>query len=55
RPTGQITYAVKFKSADVNFGVFTDLGFDVQTDISSLAEQNTYEFTGTEPMMAEVR
>jgi signal peptidase I len=55
KPTGQITYAVKFKSPDVNFGVFTDIGFDVQTDISSLSEPNTYEFTGTEPMMAQVR
>jgi signal peptidase I len=55
KPTGQITYAVKFKSPDVNFGIFTDLGFDVQSDISSLSEPNTYEFTGTEPMMAEVR
>jgi signal peptidase I len=55
RPTGQITYAVQMKSSDVNFDVFTDLGFDIQSDISSLGQQNTYQFVGTEGMMAEVR
>jgi signal peptidase I len=54
-PTGQITYAVKMKSSDVNFAVFTDLGFDINSDISSLGQENTYQFVGTEEMMAEVR
>lgn len=54
KPTGQISYAVEFKTADVNFKVFEDLGFNLQQDITGLAE-NTYEFTGTETMMNEVR
>ena len=54
-PTGQITYAVKMKSSDVNFAVFTDLGFDINSDISSLGQENTYQFVGTEEMMAEVK
>ncbi|RZM30479.1 MAG: signal peptidase I [Pedobacter sp.] len=55
KPTGQITYAVKFKSPDVNFGVFADMGFDLQSEISALSEANTYEFTGTAEMMDKVR
>jgi len=55
KPTGQITYAVKFKSPDVNFAVFTDMGFDIQSEITALSEPNTYEFTGTAEMMAGVR
>ncbi len=54
-PTGQITYAVKMKSSDVNFDVFTDIGFDINTDISSLGQENTFQFVGTEEMMAEVK
>ena len=54
-PTGQITYAVKMKSSDVNFDVFTDLGFDINSDISSLGQENTFQFMGTEEMMAEVK
>lgn len=54
-PTGQITYAVRMKSSDVNFDVFTDLGFDINSDISSLGQENTFEFVGTEEMMAEVK
>jgi signal peptidase I len=54
-PTGQITYAVKMKSTDVNFDVFTDLGFDINSDISSLGQENMFQFVGTEEMMAEVK
>lgn len=54
-PTGQITYAVKMKSSDVNFDVFTDLGFDINSDISSLGQENMFQFVGTEEMMANVR
>jgi signal peptidase I len=54
-PTGQITYAVRMKSSDVNFDVFTDLGFDINSDISSLGQENTFQFVGTEEMMAEVK
>ena len=55
KPTGQITYAVKMKSSDVNFNVFTDLGFDINSDIAALGQENTYQFVGTEEMMAEVK
>lgn len=54
-PTGQITYAVKMKSSDVNFDVFTDLGFDINSDISALGQENMFQFVGTEEMMANVR
>ena len=54
-PTGQITYAVKMKSSDVNFDVFKDLGFDINSDISSLGQENMFQFVGTEEMMAEVK
>jgi len=54
-PTGQITYAVKMKSTDVNFDVFTELGFDINSDISSLGQENMFQFVGTEEMMAEVK
>ena len=54
-PTGQITYAVKMKSSDVNFDVFTELGFDINSDISSLGQENMFQFVGTEEMMAEVK
>ncbi len=55
KPTGQITYAVKMKSSDVNFNVFTEMGFDINSDISALGQENTYQFVGTEEMMAEVK
>lgn len=54
-PTGQITYAVRMKSSDVNFDVFTELGFDINSDISSLGQENMFQFVGTEEMMAEVK
>lgn len=54
KSTGQITYAVKFKTSEVNFSIFEGMGFDLQADITGLS-QNTYEFTGTEPMMEQVR
>lgn len=54
-PTGQITYAVKMKSSDVNFDVFKDLGFDINSDISSLGQENMFQFVGTEEMMDAVR
>ena len=53
-PTGQISYAVAFNTPDVNFSIFEDMGFNLQQDITGLSE-NTYEFTGTEAMMNEVR
>lgn len=52
--TGQISYDVTFKTADVNFKVFEDLGFNVADEISQ-TNQNTYQFTGTAPMMEQVK
>ncbi|WP_316751009.1 signal peptidase I [Pedobacter gandavensis] len=54
KSTGQISYEVVFKTADVNFKVFEDIGFNVSDEISAM-NQNTYQFTGTAEMMAEVR
>jgi signal peptidase I len=51
--TGQMTYAVTFKTPDVNFSVFEDLGFNISEDVSQ-SSPNVYTFTGTEPMMASV-
>lgn len=53
KSTGQMTYAVTFKTADINFSVFEDLGFNISEDINQSAP-NTYSFTGTEPMMDKV-
>jgi signal peptidase I len=52
--TGQIGYEVVFKTQDVNFGVFEDIGFNVSEEIVPMS-QNSYQFTGTEPMMEKVR
>jgi len=52
--TGQIDYLVKFKSNDVNFSVFEDLGFVIDKDISAVS-QDTYNFVGTPEMMAQVK
>ena len=54
KATGQSSYAVTFKTSDVNFQVFEDMGFNLQSDITGMSE-NTYEFTATETMMNEVR
>ncbi|WP_432709429.1 signal peptidase I [Pedobacter sp.] len=53
-PSGQMSYAVAFKTSDVNFQVFEQMGFNLQNDITGLSD-NTYEFTGTAAMMDEVR
>jgi signal peptidase I len=53
KSTGQMTYAVTFKTADINFSVFEDLGFNISEDINQSAP-NTYSFTGTEPLMDKV-
>ncbi|SMC57358.1 signal peptidase I [Pedobacter africanus] len=55
KPTGEISYEVVFKTADVNPGVFEDLGFNISEDIRSTMTPNVYTFNGTAPMMAEVK
>ena len=52
--TGQISYEVVFKTSDVNFKVFEDIGFNVSDEISAIG-QNNYQFTGTAEMMDKVR
>ena len=52
--TGQISYEVIFKTSDVNFKVFEDIGFNVSDEISAIG-QNNYQFTGTAEMMDKVR
>ncbi|KEQ31607.1 signal peptidase I [Pedobacter antarcticus] len=51
--TGQIDYLVKFKTSDVNFQVFEEMGFKIQRDIMGLSD-DTYNFLGTPEMMAKV-
>lgn len=55
KPTGEISYEVVFKTADVNPSVFEDLGFNISEDIRSTMTPNVYTFNGTAPMMAEVK
>lgn len=52
--TGQISYEVVFKTSDVNFKVFEDIGFNVADEIAAM-NQNTYQFTGTAEMLDKVR
>lgn len=55
--TGQFSYEVTFKSADVNFGIFEEMGFSMRSadpDIMQMS-QNAYAFTGSELMMDKVR
>ncbi|RAJ31851.1 signal peptidase I [Pedobacter cryoconitis] len=52
--TGQIDYMVKFKTSDVNFQVFEEMGFVIDRDISALS-QDTYNFVGTPVMMDKVK
>ncbi|MDR6784443.1 signal peptidase I [Pedobacter africanus] len=55
KPTGEISYEVVFKTADVNPTVFEDLGFNISEDIRSSMTPKVYIFNGTAPMMAEVK
>jgi signal peptidase I len=52
--TGQIDYTVKFKSSDVNFQVFEDMGFVIERDIMAIS-QDSYNFIGTPDQMEEVK
>ncbi|CAM4401594.1 signal peptidase I [Pedobacter westerhofensis] len=52
--TGQIDYTVKFKSSDVNFQVFEDMGFIIERDIMAIS-QDSYNFIGTPDQMEEVK
>lgn len=55
--TGQFTYEVTFKTPNVNFNVFADMGFSLRSQDSDIMQQSTtsYLFTGSELMMDKVR
>lgn len=57
RNTGQFSYEVTFKSADVNFSIFEDLGFSLRNTDPDIIQsgQNSYTFTGSELMMDQVK
>jgi len=55
--TGNFTYEVTFKTPEVNFSIFQDMGFsmrDADPDITQISA-SSYSFTGSEIMMDEVR
>lgn len=52
--TGQIDYSVKFKTSDVNFPLFEDMGFVIERDITAIS-QDTYNFIGTPDQMEKVK
>ncbi|MCX2486307.1 signal peptidase I [Pedobacter sp. MR2016-24] len=54
KSTGQMDYLVKFKSADVNFQLFEDMGFVIAKQITAVS-QDTYNFNATPELMAEVK
>ena len=51
--TGQIDYTVKFKTSDVNFQLFEDMGFIIERDIMAIS-QDSYNFIGTPDQMEQV-
>jgi len=51
--TGTGSYMVTFKSSDVNFGVFEEMGFVISSDISAVSASN-YLFRGTPDAMQAV-
>ncbi|MHA4896887.1 signal peptidase I [Pedobacter sp. PWIIR3] len=55
--TGNFQYIVTFKTASVNFGIFSEMGFslrDTDPDITQQGERS-YIFNGSELMMEKVR
>jgi signal peptidase I len=52
--TGRMDYQVTFKSADFQYQVFEDLGFNINNDILQ-STPLTYKMTGTPEMLAEVK
>lgn len=55
--TGQFSYEVVFKTADVNFSIFEDMGFKLKSGEEEIRQISAtgYAFTGTETMMDEVK
>jgi len=52
--TGNFTYEVEFKTPDISYSVFEDIGFNVQEDIAQQS-QTMCIFNGSEEMMNKVR
>ena len=52
--TGQMDYLVKFKSSDINFSLFEDMGFVIAKQISAVS-QDTYNFSATPELMEQVK
>ena len=55
--TGNFTYEVTFKTPNVNFGIFQEMGFSMREgdpEISQLSA-TSYSFTGSEIMMDDVK
>ncbi|RZK81308.1 MAG: signal peptidase I [Pedobacter sp.] len=57
RNTGNFTYLVTFKTSDVNFTIFEEMGFSLRSMDPDIMQQgeNTYAFTGSELMMEKVK
>lgn len=53
KATGNFSYQVEFKTTDINFGAFEDLGFNIQEDINQLSP-TMFSFNGTAEMMDKV-
>ncbi|MBB6502533.1 signal peptidase I [Pedobacter cryoconitis] len=51
---GQTDYIVRFKTQDVNFSVFEELGFVINDDIHAVSD-SSYQFTGSPEMMKKVK
>lgn len=52
--TGQISYVIKLKTADVNFGVFEELGFNVGQEFIPVG-QNAYEVKTTSEIAEKIK
>ncbi|MCD0488137.1 signal peptidase I [Pedobacter sp. MC2016-14] len=52
--TGRMDYLVTFKTTDIDWTAFEDIGFVINDDIGAIS-QNTYQVTGTAEMLAEVK
>jgi signal peptidase I len=52
--TGQISYVIQLKTADVNYGVFEDLGFNVSEDFMPVG-QNAYQVQTTAEIAEKIK
>ena len=52
--TGRMDYLVTFKTPNIDFSAFEDLGFVINEDIASITP-NSYQISGTAAMLEEVK